>query len=72
MLAEQREGFTQTSRLRDNGPGPLPADIADREISYAGIRVARSAFLQAHRDAGYRLAWKAAETRIEFSLMARM
>lgn len=61
MLGEQREAFTQTSRLRDNGPGPLPGDIADREISYTGIRVARSAFLQAHRDAGYRLAWKAAE-----------
>lgn len=62
MLAEQRETFTQISRLRDNGPGPLPADCADREIKYTGIRVARSAFLQAHSDAGYRLAWKAAET----------
>jgi hypothetical protein len=40
----------------------LPADIADRDISYTGIRVARSGFLQAHRDAGYRLAWKGAET----------
>jgi putative methyltransferase (TIGR04325 family) len=62
MLGAQREAFTQISRLRDNGPGPLPADIVDRDISYAGIRVARSAFLQAHSDAGYRLAWKAAET----------
>lgn len=62
MLGKQREHFTQISRLRDNGPGPLPADIADRDISYAGIRIARRAFLQAHSDAGYRLAWKAAET----------
>jgi putative methyltransferase (TIGR04325 family) len=62
MLGEQREAFTQISRLRDNGPGPLPADIADREISYTGIRVARSTFLQSHGDAGYRLAWKGAET----------
>lgn len=62
MLAEQRENFTQVSRLRDNGPGPLPADIADRDISYEGIRVARRAFLAAHVDAGYRLAWKATAT----------
>jgi putative methyltransferase (TIGR04325 family) len=62
MLAEKREHFTQRSRLRDNGPGPIPADIADREIGYAGIRVARSTFLQAHTDTGYRLVWKAAET----------
>ncbi len=62
MLGEQREAFAQRSRLRDNGPGPLPADISDREISYTAIRVARSAFLQAHGDAGYRLAWKAADT----------
>ncbi len=62
MLGERREAFAQVSRLRDNGPGPLPADIADRDIGYAGIRVARSAFLQAHDNAGYRLAWKAAET----------
>jgi putative methyltransferase (TIGR04325 family) len=62
MLGATRETFTQISRLRDNGPGPLPADIADRDISYAGIRVARNAFLEAHSAAGYRLAWKAAET----------
>lgn len=62
MLAEQRQTFTQISRLRDNGPGPLPADIDDREISYNGIRVARRFFLETHREAGYRLAWKAAET----------
>lgn len=62
MLGEQREAFTQISRLRDNGPGPLPPDIADREISYTGIRVARRTFLNAHREAGYRLAWKGAET----------
>jgi len=62
MLGERREAFTQVSRLRDNGPGPLPAGIADREISYSGIRLARGDFLQAHNDARYRLAWKAAET----------
>jgi putative methyltransferase (TIGR04325 family) len=61
MLSEQRETFSQISRLRDNGPGPLPPDIADREISYTGIHIARTAFLRAHSDAGYRLAWKAAE-----------
>jgi putative methyltransferase (TIGR04325 family) len=61
MLSEQRETFTQISRLRDNGPGPLPPDIADREINYTGIRVARTAFLRVHSDASYRLAWKAAE-----------
>ncbi|MGH6977148.1 MAG: hypothetical protein ACREED_08995, partial [Stellaceae bacterium] len=52
----------QTSRLKDNGPGPLPEGIADRAISYPAIRLPRSAFLAAHERAGYRLAWKARDT----------
>ena len=62
MLGDRREQFAQTSRLRDNGPGPLPPGVADRSVIYSGIRVARGTFLDAHRAAGYRLVWKAAET----------
>lgn len=62
MLADRRERFIQTSRLKDNGPGPLPEGVADRAVSYPATRLPRAEFLAAHERAGYRLAWKARET----------
>jgi len=62
MLANRRERFVQTSRLKDNGPGPLPEGIADRAVSYSAIRLPHAAFLAAHERAGYGLAWKARDT----------
>lgn len=62
MLADRRERFVQTSRLKDNGPGPMPEGIADRAMSYSAIRLPHAAFLAAHERAGYRLAWKARNT----------
>lgn len=62
MLADRRERFVQTSRLKDNGPGPLPDGIADRAVSYSAIRLPCAAFLAAHERAGYNLAWKARDT----------
>lgn len=62
MLGERRESFLQTSRLKDNGPGALPAGVADRKVAYRATRILRDAFLVAHGKAGYRLAWKARDT----------
>jgi putative methyltransferase (TIGR04325 family) len=62
MLGQRRERFAQTSRLRDNGPGPLPAGINDRPVTYTATRMPKIDFLAAHQRAGYRLAWKASES----------
>jgi putative methyltransferase (TIGR04325 family) len=62
MLGDRRETFTQTSRLKDNGPGALPDGVPDRKVTYQATRLARSAFLAVHARAGYRLAWKARDT----------
>jgi putative methyltransferase (TIGR04325 family) len=62
MLGDKRENFTQISRLRDNGPGDLPDGVRDCKVSYQATRLPREAFLAAHAQAGYRLAWKARES----------
>jgi putative methyltransferase (TIGR04325 family) len=62
MLGERYEQFLQTSRLRDNGPGPLLEGLVDRKVTYTATRMPRTDFLAAHRTAGYRLAWKAKDT----------
>jgi putative methyltransferase (TIGR04325 family) len=69
MLAAQRERFMQRSRLRENGPGFAPEGLVDRDVTYHATRIARDDFLNAHLDAGYRLAWKARDT--ESYLFAR-
>jgi hypothetical protein len=60
FLGDTQEAFVQTSRLADNGPGPLPPGFSD---AGAGTRLARGDFDDWHELAGYRLAWKAKETQ---------
>jgi putative methyltransferase (TIGR04325 family) len=62
MLGERYETFIQTSRLRDNGPGPLLEGIPDRKVTYTGTHIGRGDFLARHQRAAYRLAWKAKDT----------
>jgi len=49
----------QTSRLSENGPGPLPAGFEDCEVSYSKTYLSADAFLTAHM--GYRLILKSGD-----------
>jgi hypothetical protein len=51
-----RHRYVQTSRLSENGPGPLPHGFSDREIRHVVTEINQERFLSAHRD--YRLAWR--------------
>lgn len=62
MLGDRRDTFVQTSRLCDNGPGPLPIGIPDRKVTYQATQLPRGEFLRIHQHEGYRLAWKARES----------
>jgi putative methyltransferase (TIGR04325 family) len=55
LTTGDRRHYVQTSRLSENGPGPLPAAFSDREIRHAVTEISRERFLSAHRH--YRLAW---------------
>lgn len=52
----ERRRVSQRSMLSDNGPGPMPAQFADREVLYDLIEMRSCDFLAAHRD--YRMMWK--------------
>lgn len=54
-LGETRAALAQHSRLSDNGPGPLPADLVDGMVAYTVTRLRQADFMAAH--AGYDLRW---------------
>ena len=51
-----RVSVEQTSMLSENGPGPMPANFVDRQVSYARTEIPVGDFLAAHSR--YRLMWK--------------
>jgi len=55
-LGERRETGMQRSMLSANGPGPLPSDIEDTEVSYPFTQLSLRDFLAAHK--GYRTIWR--------------
>jgi putative methyltransferase (TIGR04325 family) len=57
-----------TSTLSANGPGPMPAGIADAEVNYSITRLPRTEFLRAHQH--YRLVAEFGEPSVGF-LFAR-
>jgi hypothetical protein len=56
----ERRHYVQTSRLSENGPGPLPPGSVDREIRHSVTEISRDGFFAAHRD--YRVAWAFVDT----------
>ncbi len=70
FLGDRREKFLQKSRLADNGPGPLPAGITDREVTYPATRLARDDFFAVHARMGYRLVWQGRETNSYLFMLA--
>jgi putative methyltransferase (TIGR04325 family) len=62
MLGDRYERFVQSSRLRDNGPGPLLEGVKDRRVTCSAVRMPKSEFLTAHEHSGYRLVWKSDAT----------
>lgn len=55
-LGVRRETAVQSSRLKDNGPGPLPPDVEDREVICTFTRIRESDFVACHH--GYRAIWR--------------
>lgn len=71
FLGDRREKLLQKSRLADNGPGPLPPGIRDREVTYPATRLARRDFLAVHEKMGYRLVWQGRETNSFLFMLPR-